>query len=652
MEGHGQMTIGAEQLSKEKGDTWPKVLRYNGERYGSDHRAMRYKHYGIWEPCTWKDYYQNVKTLALGLMALGFEPGDRLLIIGDNAPQWYYAELAAQAIHGASVGVYSDFDPEEIKTIARHSGARFAVVEDQEQIDKFLQVKEGLPLLQRVIYWNYKGLAHYDDPVLMGLREVQQLGEKYEAEHPAIFERNVESGQADEVCAIVYTSGTTGTAPKAAVHTFRTMRAGSEAYLHLDPWTEKDNLVPYLPPVWMNEQWLGIGCHLLSGCCLNFAEGPETLQRDIRETGPSIVCYGARLWEAQAAMIQSRILEVDTLKKQAFSFFMPLGYKIADQKFQKKKTGFLVRVLYSWADTALFKPVRKSLGLTNARICYSTGAILSPEVLRFYQALNLPLKSLYCTTEGGPLTGAGTDDIQPDTVGPPLRGTEIKVSDQGELLSKQSGMFIGYYGDPGKTKEVLKDGWFYSGDYGFIREDGHIVLVDRMKDLIERAGSEKIAPQLIESRLKFSPYIKDAWVLPGPDKAYLSAVIVINYGTVSRWAGQRKIAFNTFAELSQRPEVYTLVRQDIDRVNGLLSPGSRIKKYVHLHKEFDPDEGELTRNRNLKRPVLEARYQGLIEAIYADTIEASIETPAKHRDGRTQTIKTTLSIKSTEGTVL
>ena len=316
------MTAEIDQVSKEKGDTWPKILQYNFEKYGDNRKAMRYKRYGIWQPYTWKDYYLNVKYLALGLLSLGFEPGDKVLIIGDNAPQWYYAELAAQANHGVSVGLYSDLTPLEIKYIAENSEAKFAIVEDQEQVDKFLQIKEELPLLKKIIYWNYKGLAHSDDPILMGYRQVLQLGEKYEEEHPGLFEQNVKTGKADDICAIVYTSGTTGAAPKGAVHTYRTMRTGADYHLHLDPWYENDNVLPYLPPAWMTEQWFGIGCHLLSGCILNFAEAPETQQRDTRETGPSIVFYGARMWESQAAMAQARILGADTIKR----FSLPPAY--------------------------------------------------------------------------------------------------------------------------------------------------------------------------------------------------------------------------------------------------------------------------------------------------------------------------------------
>src|SRR4030042_1630816 len=561
------MTTEIEQVYREKGDTWPQILKYNYEKYGDNHIAIRHKNYGIWQSYTWKEYYLNVKYLALGLLSFGFEPGDKVLIIGDNAPQWYYAELAAQANHGASVGAYSDLLPSEIKYIAENSEARFAVVQDQEQVDKLLQIKDDLPLLKKLIYWNHKGLAHYDAPILMGYDQVLQLGRKYDEEPPGLFEQNMETGSADNICSIVYTSGTTEAAPKGAVHTYRTMRAGADCYLHLDPWYENDNVVPYLPPAWMTEQWFGIGCHLLSASILNFPEEPETQQHDIREIGPSIVFYGARLWESQAGMIQRRILDADAIKRFTFRRLMPIGYKMADLKFQGKKPSLLLKMLYALANLVLFRPIRDSLGLSNARICYATGAMLCPDTFRFYHALNLPLKSIYGSTEGGALTGAKNDDIRLETVGTILKGTEVKITKNGEIICRQPGTFVGYYKDPVKTAKVLKDGWFYSGDSGFITQDGHIVFLDRMKDLVALASGDKLAPQFVESWLRSSPYIKDAWVLAGPDRAYVSAIIVINYESGGRWAGQRRVAYATFAELSQKQEVSDLRKMEIARIN-------------------------------------------------------------------------------------
>lgn len=643
------MNVEMERTWKEKGDTWPKILKHNYERYGDTRKAMRYKHYGIWQPYTWKDYYLNVKYLALGLLSLGFEAGDRLLIVGDNAPEWYAAELAAQANHGISVGAYSDLNPSELRYFAQNSETAFAVVQDQEQVDKFLQIKEELPLLRKVIYWSYKGLAHYRDPLLTAYRQVLELGKKHEELHPGLFERNVEAGKADDVCAMVYTSGTAGETPKGALHTYATLRAGAGYHLLLDPWRDDDNVVPYLPPVWINEQWFGIGCHLLSGCTLNFAERPETQQRDARETGPSIVFHGARVWESLAAMVRARISNADPINRFAYRLLMPIGNQMAESTYERQKPGLFRKILYSLPYTVFFRPIRRSLGLLNARICYTTGAILSPDAFRFYHALNLPLKSLYGSTEGGALTGAKNDDIRLDTVGPAHQGTEVRVSDKGEIIYRQPGAFIGYYKEPDKTAEVLRDGWFYSGDSGFLRDDGHIVVVDKAKDVVRLASGETLVPQLLESRLRFSPYIKDAWVLAGPERTYASAIIIINYDVVGKWAGQKRVAYATFAELAQRQEVCDLVRQDIDRINLTLPVGCRVRKYVNLYKEFDPDEGELTRTRKLRRAFLQERYKELIDAIYGDKTEVQVDACVRHRDGRMGTIKTLLRIHSVEG---
>ncbi len=396
----------------------------------------------------------------------------------------------------------------------------------------------------------------------------------------------------------------------------------------------------------MTEQWFGIGCHLLSASILNFPEGPETQQRDMKEIRPHIVCYGARVWEGQAAMIQARIQAADMLKRFAFRLLMPVGYQMADLKNRKQKPGVLMRMLYALADLCLFRPLRASLGLPNVRICYTTGAMLSPDAFRFYHALNLPLKSLYGTTEGGALTGAKNDDISIETVGPAHQGTEVRITEQGELVYRQPGLFVGYYKDQDRTAAVLRDGWFHSGDSGFIREDGHIVFIDRMKDLITLDSGAKVAPQFIESRLRFNPYIKDAWVVGGKQRTYVSVIIVINYNTVGRWAGERRVGYSTFAELSQKPEVQELIKESIEQINHRLPLASRVRKYVNLHKEFDPDEGDVTRNRKLRRAFLEERYRELVDAIYADVAEVTIETPVRYRDGRIGATKATLQIKT------
>jgi long-chain acyl-CoA synthetase len=387
------MTTETAQCQQDRRDTWPQVLKYNHEKYADHRRAMRHKHRGTWRSFSWQDYYRDVKCLALGLLSLGFEAGDKVLIIGNNAPQWYHAELAAQANRGVAVGVHPGLTPSETKRISENSDARLAIVEDQEQVDKLLEIKDELPRLEKVLYWNYKGLAHYDDSILMGYRQVLQLGEQYEKEHPGLFEQNVEAGRADDVCVIVYGSGTPG-AVKGAVYTYRTVCAAADAYLQLDQWYETDNVVPYLPPVCMVEQCFGIACHLLSACTLNFGEAPETYRRDTREIGPQIISRQAQLWESQATMVQARILDSDGIKRLAFRLCMPIGYRMADSKYRKQKPNLFLKLLYALANIVLFKPMRGNLGLSNARICYSSGDMLTPDTVRFYHALDLPLRAI------------------------------------------------------------------------------------------------------------------------------------------------------------------------------------------------------------------------------------------------------------------
>ncbi|MGA2286814.1 MAG: AMP-binding protein [Dehalococcoidia bacterium] len=468
-------------LTKES--TWPKILKKNYERYGKKRIAMRHKQSGIWKPYSWEDYYLNVKYLALGLQSIGFQEGNKLAIVGDNAPEWYYGELAAQANRGVSVGIYSGLPPSEIKYILGDSNCSLAIVEDQEQVDKLLQIKDELPLLKKVIYWNPKGLVHYDDPFLTYYKQVIVFGREYEETHPGLFEKNVETGKADDVCALVYTSGTTGAAPKGVMLSYRVLSSSVENILYCDPVYASDNVVSYLSPSWIIGQWCGIGCHLMSACILNFPEEPETQQQDIRELEPDTIFYASRFLKAQTDLVQAKIEGTDVFKRFFCRLLMPVGYRIADSEYAKEKVGLLWRSLHAVADLLLFRPLRDKLGLKNARICHTGGALLSPDVLRFYHALNIPLKNIYFTTEGGATTISRTGDVRNDTAGIPYRGTEIRITDQDEIIVRQDVLFSGYYKNPKKTAEVLKDGWFFTGDAGFITDDGQLVIMDRVQTL-------------------------------------------------------------------------------------------------------------------------------------------------------------------------
>jgi len=625
-------------------DTWPKVLQYNSAQYGAHSKAMRYKHYGIWQSYSWQEYLANVKYLALGLYSLGFRAGSKLLIVGDNSPEWYFAELAAQCNRGMSVGLYSDLSAAEIEHIARECGADFAMVEDQEQADKMFLIHERLPELKTVVYWRYKGLSDHGHQGFLGLREVLENGRRYEADHPGSFEEGIAAGKADDACAIVYTSGATGDAPRGALHSYRSLMSGAERYRELDHLTHKDALACALPPAWLMEQLLAFGCHLLSGGTVNFAESSETLQDDMREIAPSVVLYDPRLWESQTGSVQARLRGASLLKRSISGWLMPVGLRVTDARYEKRTPGLGLRLLNMLADLLVFRQIRDSLGLPKARVCYTSGSTLAPETLRFFHALKVPLKNIYGSSEAGAVTGAADGIQSPGTVGTVNPGVELRVDDRGEILVRHPGVFLGYYNDSETMAHVMDGGWVRTGDSGRISGDRELVFVDRLEDLILLPCGDILAPQDIESRLKHSPYIRDAWVVAGQDCRYVSAVIIIDAHNTGRWADKRKVTYTTFGDLSQKPEIIELVEEEIALVNGGLPPTQRVERYVNLHKEFDPDECELTRNRKLRRAFLRKRYPDLIRALGGDDASVEVEAEFTYQDGRTGKIRTALQI--------
>jgi len=625
-------------------DTWPKVLDHNSAHFGAHAKAMRYKHDGIWQSYTWRDYLSNVKYLALGLLSLGFTAGSKLLIVGDNSPEWYFAEMAAQCNRGISVGLYSDLSAAEIEHIARDSEAEFAMVEDQEQADKILEIRERLPRLRTVVYWRYKGLNDYDHEGFVGLRDVLERGRRHEAEHPGAFEENILAGKADDVCAIVYTSGATGDAPKGALHSHRSLMAGAQRYYELDRLGPKDDLACALPPAWITEQWLAFGCHLLSGGTVNFAESSETLQEDLREVAPSVAFYSTRLWESLAGQVQARLRGAGFLKRTVSGWLMPVGQRIADARYEKRRPGLQWRLLNMVADLLVYRHIRDSLGLPHARVCYTSGSTLAPEAFRFFHVLRVPLKNIYGSAEAGAVTGAADAIQTPGTAGSVNPGVEVRFTEESEIVVRNPGAFLGYYNDPEMTARVLDDGWVRTGDKGRLNGDQELIFIDRLRDVMTLPCGDLLVPQDIESRLKHSPYIKDAWVLAGRDCQFVSAVIIIDADNTGRWADKMKTTYTTFGDLSQKPEIYRLIEQEIALLNKDLPDTQRVEKYVNLHKEFDPDEHELTRNRKLRRAFLRKTYPALMAALGGDSTSVEVEAEFTYQDGRTGKLKTALEI--------
>jgi len=614
---------------------------------------MRKKDMGIWRSYTWQDSYEQVRQLSLGLISLGLKRGDKGCIIGDNDPQYFWAQLAIQAGGGVAVGIFTDSAPPEIQYVVDHSDAVFVFAKDQEQCDKLLEIRAQVPAVQHVIYWDDKGLWSYDEPWLISFERVQELGRSLDAEQPDLFERSVNEGCSQDLAVFCYTSGTTGL-PKGAMISHSNLIAGADANTEADPRLETDDHMSFLPPAWITENVLGLTIHLCAGTVVNFPEAPETVQQNIREVAPQSLFFSPRLWENMVAMVQVKMIETTWLNRLLYKIFMPVGYKVAGLRFEERKpVGLLWRFLYTLGEFAVFQPLRDKLGLVNAKTAYTSGAAQSPDVIRFFRAIGVNIKQLYGSTEAQTHTLHIGDDVRFETVGIPPPGMEIKIAEDGEILVKGPTVARGYYKNPEATERAFfvdQDGqrWYRTGDAGHMGSGGHLIYLDRMKEMLTLSSGEKYSPQYIEGRLKFSPYVHNVMSIGGEDSPFVTALINIDFDNVGRWAERQGLAYTTFVDLSQKPEVYELIRGDVEGVNRTLPPAARVHKFVLLHKEFDADEGELTRTRKLRRAMLGQRYGDMIGAMYGGGDRVQVQAAVKYRDGREGVIETTVRIATLE----
>ncbi|KAA0259438.1 long-chain fatty acid--CoA ligase [Deferribacter autotrophicus] len=620
------------------------LLEYFLENYRSkkDKVALREKDYGIWKEISWSEYFKKVALLAIYFEQFGIRKGDTIAIIGDNKPEWVIAEFAAQLIRAYPVGIYQDSVVEEVEYLLTKTGAKMVIAENQEQVDKVLEVASKHSLIKKIIYYDNRGMYLYDDEKLENFENIVnkdvdiEILEKY-------FEDKLRLVSSDDIAVMCTTSGTTSK-PKVAMLTHRNLIFMSTSLAKADPKYDTDEFVSFLPLPWIGEQMMSVASAQIFGFVVNFPESYETVENDMKEIGPHIIFSPPRVWENMASSVFMKMMDSTPFKNFVFNKCIKIGYEYADLKFQKKSPTLYQKIKYALAYIMLFRKLKERLGFSNLRSAMTGGAALGPDTFRFFHAIGVNLKQIYGQTE---ISGIScihrNDDIDFTSVGRPIEGTEIKITEDGEIISRSPAVFAGYYKDEEATKEVLRNGWLYSGDAGYFDENGKLVVIDRKKDLMYLSNGTMFSPQFIENKLKFSPYIKEAVTL-GNKRDYITAILNIDMGIVGKWAENNKIAYTTYTDLAAKDEVYELIADEVRKVNSDLKDEHQIKKFVLLYKELDADDGELTRTRKVRRGFIEEKYKEIVEALYSDKKEINIVATIKLQDGRERKINTVLKI--------
>jgi long-chain acyl-CoA synthetase len=616
-------------------DTLPKLLAHNAAHHGAD-IALREKQFGIWRSLTWAEYHDRTRAMALGLRALGIGPGDVVGLIGDNRPEWVMGEIAAHAVQARSLGIYRDALDDEVAYLLEFAGATLVFAEDEEQVDKLLNVSDRVPTLRHIVYADPRGMRKYSDPRLLPLDTLIKSGLDLGLAQPNLFAEMVAATQGEDIAILCTTSGTTAR-PKLAMLTGAALIRHCHSYLTADPKGPEDEYVSVLPLPWIMEQIYVLGWGLISRMKVNFVEEPETMMADFREIGPTFVLFAPRVWEALAAEVRAKVMDASPFKRRMFDLGMKLGLEAVD-KGQRS----------SAADKLLFRALRDRLGFSRLTSAATGGAALGPDTFRFFQAMGVPLRQLYGQTE---LLGAYTlhraREVDFDSVGVVFDETiELRIDQPdpngvGEIVTRHPNMFSGYLGV--NDNPDLREGWLHTGDAGFIAPNGRLVVIDRIKDIAETSTGTRFSPQYIENKLKFSPYVAEAVVL-GAGQPHLAAMICIRFPIVSKWAERSRIAFTTYSDLSAKPQVLELLRAEVEKVNATLPPAQQLRDFVLLYKELDADDEELTRTRKVRRGVIAQKYGDIIGAIYRGDDAIPVDTTITFQDGTKQRIRTTLTV--------
>jgi long-chain acyl-CoA synthetase len=618
-------------------DTFPKLVARNAARW-PDAVALREKDFGIWREISWAGFHARVRDLALALRALGIGPGAVVGLIGDNRPDWVAGEIAAHAAGAMSLGLYRDALDEEVAYLIDHAGIALVLAEDEEQVDKLLALGDRIPSLRHIVYTDPRGMRKYDDKRLLSVEAFIAGGAALEAAEPGLYDRMVAATRGEDVAVLCTTSGTTAH-PKLAMLSAGSLIRHSASYLAVDPKGPQDEYVSVLPLSWIMEQVYVFGKALQCRMVVNFVEEQSTIWADFREIGPSFVLLAPRVWEGLAADVRSRMMDASALKRRLFDLGMKIGLKALDRKRKSPLSKLL-----------LFAALRDRLGFSRLRSAATGGAALGPDTFRFFLAMGVPLRQLYGQTE---LLGAYTihaaDDVDFDTVGVAFDDTvELRIdapdpNGVGEIVTRHPNMFLGYYRNEAASTADLRDGWLATGDAGYVDARGHLVVIDRLKDLAVTSDGDRFSPQHIENKLKFSPFVGEAVVL-GHGRPDLAAMICIRFPILSKWAEKKRISFTTYTDLSGRDEVYALLRREVETVNAGLPEAQRIRRFLLLYKELDADDGELTRTRKVRRSVIGEKYGDIIDAVYRGDPAIPVDTTIAFQDGTKQRIRTTLKV--------
>jgi long-chain acyl-CoA synthetase len=627
----------------------PQLLRWRVQ-HSADKVALREKDFGYWNNYTWKEYYDYVCHTALGLEKIGLAKDDKLALISDNIPEMLIVAIGTHVIGGISAGIYQTSLPDEIAMILQYLDVSVVFCDDQEQVDKLVEIRDQIPKVKKVLYEDPRGMRDYRaDDWFMFIEDLYELGQRAHQEDPRRFEELVDQGQPDDICHLCLTSGTTGL-PKGAQLTHRNYINMGIQLTKVDPLEEGDEYVSFLPFAWIGEQMNSFGVALATGITINFPESVETAMEDLQEIGPHFMFGAPRIYETLQSQIWLKIDESYWLNRHFYTYFMKIGEKAALYRMSGKKMPFALRFQAWLGKTLVFLPLINQIGMMRLRRAYTGGAALGPDLFTFYQALGVNLKQIYGQTE---ITGIAyihqDGDVRPDTVGIALPETECKISEEGEILSRSPSVTPGYYKMPDETAELLAGGWLHSGDAGYIDENGHLVVIDRLSDVMHNSTGEMFSPMFLENKLKFSPYIKEA-VIFGDQREYIATLINIDPIVVGKWAEDRGISFTTFMDLSQKKEVVELIKQQvIDFNNNVEKQHFKIRRFAVLYKLLDVDDGELTKTGKIRRKFIQEKYEDLYDALYDEGIsEKKVEAFFQYQDGQTATVETTLAFFTME----